>query len=41
MGLMMLAASTGCRLTIRARGPQAAAAVAALADLVESKFAED
>ncbi len=41
MGLMMLAAGTGCRLTIRARGTQAAAAVVALADLVESKFAED
>ncbi len=41
MGLMMLAAGPGCRLKIRARGTQAGAAVAALADLIESKFAED
>ena len=41
MGLMMLAAGPGCRLTIRARGTQADGAAAALADLIESKFAED
>ncbi len=41
MGLMMLAAGPGCRLTIRARGAGADDAVTALADLVESKFAED
>ena len=41
MGLMMLAAGPGCRLKISARGSQAGDAVAALADLVESKFAED
>ena len=41
MGLMMLAAGPGCRLKIGARGAQADDAVAALADLIESKFAED
>ncbi len=41
MGLMMLAASTGTELEIRARGPQATKAVNALAGLVDSGFAED
>jgi phosphocarrier protein HPr len=41
MGLMMLAASPGSELEIRATGPAAAGAVAALADLIESKFHED
>ncbi len=41
MGLMMLAAGPGCRLKIRARGADAYDAVAALADLIEGKFAED
>ena len=41
MGLMMLAAGPGCRLKIRARGADADDAVAALADLIEGKFAED
>lgn len=41
MGLIMLAAGPGCRLEIRATGPQAPEAVEALANLVEGKFAED
>ena len=41
MGLMMLAASTGTELEIRAQGPQATKAVNALAGLVDSGFAED
>ncbi len=41
MGLMMLAASTGTELEIRARGRQAIKAVNALVGLVKSGFAED
>ena len=41
MGLMMLAASPGCELELRAKGPGAAAAIAALVKLIESKFHED
>ena len=41
MGLMMLAAGTGCDVTIEGEGPDAAEAVAALADLVNRKFDED
>ncbi len=41
MGLMMLAASTGCELLLTARGPEARAAVEALAALVGKKFDED
>ena len=41
MGLMMLAAAPGCSLELRARGPAASAVLAALADLVESRFEED
>jgi len=41
MGLMMLAAAPGCRIDISASGPQAAAALAALVDLVENRFDED
>ncbi len=41
MGLMMLAASPGCELELRAKGPAAPAAVAALVTLIESKFHED
>ncbi|MFQ5467786.1 MAG: HPr family phosphocarrier protein [Kiloniellaceae bacterium] len=40
MGLMMLAAAPGCELELRARGPAAKAAVAALVDLIENKFHE-
>jgi phosphocarrier protein HPr len=41
MGLMMLGAAMGDRITISARGAGAEAAVAALAELVEAKFGED
>ena len=41
MGLMMLAAATGCALEVRATGPAAQTAVDALANLVENKFDED
>ena len=41
MGLMMLAAATGCELVLTATGPQARAAAEALAALIESKFDED
>jgi len=40
MGLMMLAAAPGCELELRARGPAAKAAVAALVELIEGKFHE-
>ena len=41
MGLMMLAASPGCSIRIVATGPDAAEAVAALADLVADRFGEE
>jgi phosphocarrier protein len=41
MGLLLLAASRGSRITITADGPDAQAAVDALATLVESGFGED
>jgi len=41
MGLMMLAAAMGTSIDIRARGAQAAEALAALVDLVDRKFDED
>ncbi len=41
MGLMMLAAATGTIIEIRATGPDAARAVAAVAQLVEDAFHED
>jgi phosphocarrier protein len=41
MGLMMLAAGPGSPVLLRANGRDAAAAVAALARLIESKFDED
>jgi phosphocarrier protein HPr len=41
MGLMMLAAAIGTSITVEASGPQAEAAMEALARLVESKFDED
>ena len=40
MGLMMLAAGPGSSIEISAKGPDAAAAVAALRHLVEMKFEE-
>lgn len=41
MGLMMLGAAKGDTITISAEGENAEAAVAAMCDLVESKFGED
>jgi phosphocarrier protein len=41
MGLMMLAAGPGCDIEIEASGPEAEAAVDALAQLVAGKFDED
>ncbi|MBM3601393.1 MAG: HPr family phosphocarrier protein [Alphaproteobacteria bacterium] len=41
MGLMMLASGPGCSLELRATGPGAESAVAALAALIERKFDED
>ena len=41
MGLIMLAAGPGCRLEIRATGPQAPEAVEALANFIERKVTED
>lgn len=41
MGLMMLAASPGTEIEIGASGPQAAAALARLKELVETGFDED
>ena len=40
MGVMMLAAECGSSITIRAKGPDAEAAVQALAELVASGFGE-
>ncbi len=41
MGLMMLGAAMGTLIEVEASGPQAEAAVAALNELVASKFDED
>jgi phosphocarrier protein len=41
MGLMMLGAARGDRITISAEGEGAEEAVAALAELVEAKFGEE
>jgi len=41
MGLMMLAASPGCRIRISATGPQAEAAIRALEALVSDRFGEE
>ncbi len=41
MGLMMLAAAPGCELELRAQGPAAERAVAALAGLIANKFDEE
>ncbi len=41
MGLMMLAAGQGTSITVEATGPQAADVIAALAQLVDGRFAED
>ena len=41
MGLMMLAAAPGTTIKVSAAGPEAEAALAAIAELVESKFNEE
>ena len=41
MGLMMLAASPGCSITVEATGRQAAEVIEALSDLINSRFGED
>lgn len=41
MGLMMLAAGIGCEVEIEADGPDAQAAVDALAELVAARFDEE
>jgi phosphocarrier protein len=41
MGLMMLAASPGCRIRVTATGRDAAAVMDALAELIESRFGEE
>ena len=41
MGLMMLAASPGCCITVEATGPDAEAALDALEQLVADKFGEE
>ncbi len=41
MGLMMLAAGSGCAIEISGEGPQAAEAVEALVELVSGRFDED
>ncbi|MGK6315063.1 HPr family phosphocarrier protein [Neorhizobium sp. DT-125] len=41
MGLMMLAASTGCTIEVSASGSQAAEALDALEQLVANKFGEE
>jgi phosphocarrier protein HPr len=41
MGLMMLAAGPGTEIELRATGPQAESAVAALAALIDGGFDED
>ena len=41
MGLMMLAAAPGTTIVVSAIGPEAQAAIAAITELVESKFNEE
>ena len=41
MGLMMLAASPGCSIRVTAKGREAAQVIAALDELVASKFGEE
>jgi len=41
MGLMMLAASPGCCITVSATGPEAGQALSALDALVANRFGED
>lgn len=41
MGLMMLAAANGADIHISAEGPEADLALAALSELIETRFGED
>jgi len=41
MGLMMLSAGPGTTIMVSAAGPEAEAAIAAIADLVNGKFNEE
>lgn len=41
MGLMMLSAGIGTTITVSATGPEARAAVAAIAELIGNRFNED
>ena len=41
MGLMMLAASPGCAISVSAHGPEAATVMAALEELVSCRFGEE
>jgi phosphocarrier protein HPr len=41
MGLMMLAASPGCCIRVTAEGPEAEQVMAALGELISSKFGEE
>jgi len=41
MGLMMLAASTGCTIEVSASGSQAVEALDALGELIANKFGEE
>jgi phosphocarrier protein HPr len=41
MGLMMLAASPGCGITVSAQGPQAAEVMEALEKLIGDRFGEE
>jgi phosphocarrier protein len=41
MGLMMLAAGPGTTITVSVSGPEADAALAAITQLIESKFNEE
>jgi phosphocarrier protein HPr len=41
MGVLMLVAAQGTVITVRARGDDAAEAVAALAELISAKFGEE
>ena len=41
MGLMMLAASPGCSVRVTASGPEAEKAMAAIEELVATRFGEE
>jgi len=41
MGLMMLAASPGCCISVKASGPQAMEVMQALEELISSRFGEE